>query len=297
MKLFKEIALIAPTASGKTALSIEWADRFNANILSLDSLSIYKEVDIASAKPTLEERSGVRHFGVDEIYPDEKFSVTTFIELYKKAKDESVGEGKNLIIVGGTGFYLKALIYGLSPIPPISKATQRRTNKILEDVEQGYSLLFELDRGYMQNIKPTDRYRVEKMLNLYFETNLTPTEYFRRNPPIPTIEKPIKIYEIETDREILRERIAGRTDKMFEMGLIDEVKYLETKYGRGINPMKAIGVREILDYFDGVYSLDEAREKIIINTARLAKRQRTFNRTQFKTRLPMSLEELKKVEL
>jgi tRNA dimethylallyltransferase len=135
----------------------------------------------------------------------------------------------------------------------------------------------------MQNIASTDSYRIEKMLNLYYQTGLTPTEYFRANPPQPTIIEPLPIYEIQVDKEILREKIKERTQKMIDMGLVEEVAYLEKSYTREPNCMKAIGIKEVLDYFDGVYSFEQMQEKIVINTARLAKRQRTFNRSQFDT--------------
>jgi len=120
---------------------------------------------------------------------------------------------------------------------------------------------------------------------------------FKNNPPKPIIEDQIEIYELDINRDTLREKIRERTSLMFKMGLIDEVKYLENRYSRAINPMKAIGIREILEYFDGKYSLDEAKEKIIINTARLAKRQKTFNRSKFKDRRVVGVEEIRETLL
>ena len=284
MNSFNQIAIIGSTASGKTAKAIEYAKKNNANILSLDSLAIYKEIDIVSAKPTLKERDGVKHFGLDIIYPNDSFDVTLFIKLYKEAKTDSIKEGKSLVIVGGTSFYLKSLIQGLSPMPTISSEIRKKS---LQTIEQGvieaYDILFKIDSDYMQNIASTDSYRIEKMLNLYYQTGLTPTEYFRANPPQPTIIEPLPIYEIQVDREILREKIKERTQKMIDMGLVEEVAYLEKSYTREPNCMKAIGIKEVLDYFDGVYSFEQMQEKIVINTARLAKRQRTFNRSQFDT--------------
>ena len=284
MNSFCQIAIIGSTASGKTAKAIEYAKKNNANILSLDSLAIYKEIDIVSAKPTLKERDGVKHFGLDIIYPNDSFDVTLFIKLYKEAKTESIKEGKSLVIVGGTSFYLKSLIQGLSPMPTISSEIRKKS---LQTIEQGvieaYDILFKIDADYMLNIASTDSYRIEKMLNLYYQTGLTPTEYFRANPPQPTIIEPLPIYEIQVDKEILREKIKERTQKMIDMGLVEEVAYLEKSYTREPNCMKAIGIKEVLDYFDGVYSFEQMQEKIVINTARLAKRQRTFNRSQFDT--------------
>ena len=296
MKKFQQLALIGSTASGKTALAIEYAKKNNANILSLDSLAIYKEIDIVSAKPTVEEQEGIRHFGLDVIYPHEAFDVTTFIKLYHEAKKDSIKEGKNLIIVGGTSFYLKSLLYGLSPMPRISKETEAKTARALEEgVTDAYAILSAIDEKYMSNIASTDNYRIEKMLNLYYQTGLTPTEYFNANPPKPTITEPLPIYEITVDREILRDRIRLRTERMLDIGLIDEVTYLEKTYSRTPNCMKAIGIKEVLEYFDEVYSFEEMREKIVINTARLAKRQRTFNRSQFIEKTSLPLEELREL--
>jgi tRNA dimethylallyltransferase len=289
MNLFQQLALIGPTASGKSALGIAYAQKHNCNILSLDSLAIYKEIDIVSAKPTPQERQEIKHFGIDLIYPDECFDVTTFIECYQEAKERSILEQKGLVIVGGTSFYLKMLIEGISPLPTISEETKEQTRATLD---KGYTILSDIDPTYMQQIKPNDRYRIEKMLNLYYETGLIPTEYFKQHPPIPTIQEPLPIYEIAIDREILRSRIRQRTEKMILQGLIDEIFYLEKSYTRSPNAMRAIGIRETLEYFDGIYTKEELKEKIIINTARLAKRQQTFNRSQFPQRTSLSLEEL-----
>jgi len=115
--MYKEIAIIAPTASGKTALSISLAHKLNAIILSLDSLAIYKHIDIASAKPTLKERDNIKHFGIDIIYPNQSFDVIEYIKIYKQAKLYAQKHNKNLIIVGGSGFYLKTLLQGIVVFP------------------------------------------------------------------------------------------------------------------------------------------------------------------------------------
>ena len=291
MPTFKQLALIGSTASGKSALAIAYAKKHNCNILSLDSLALYKEIDIVSAKPTTQERANVKHFGIDLIYPNESFDVTLFMQTYQDAKEKSINEGKGLIIVGGSSFYLKILLEGITPLPPISQETLEITRATLKE---GHAILSNIDPHYMQKIKPSDRYRIEKMLNLYYETNLPPSEYFKQHPPQPSIEEPLPIYEISVDKEILRERIRQRTHRMIQKGLIDEVFYLEKTYTRAPNCMKAIGIRETLDYFDGIYTKTELIEKIIINTARLAKRQRTFNRSQFEQTTTGTLEELQK---
>lgn len=294
---FKQLAIIGSTASGKTALAIELAHRMNAHILSLDSLAIYKEIDIASAKPSIEERQGIKHFGIDEIFPNEPFDVTTFIELYNKAKKESIEANKNLIIVGGTGFYLSALINGISELPSISQEAKGKSKEQLQDLQSAYDFLYALDAKYMNNIKSSDSYRIEKMLNLYFETKLSPSEYFLANPPLATIEDNLPIYEIDVNREVLRERIKKRTGQMLKMGLIEEVFYLEKTYTRQPNSLKSIGIKEVLAYFDGDYSKKEMQERIVIHTAQLAKRQKTFNKSQFKEKTLLPLEALRNLLL
>ncbi|PLY07323.1 MAG: tRNA (adenosine(37)-N6)-dimethylallyltransferase MiaA [Arcobacter sp.] len=272
----KEIAIIGSTASGKTGLSIEIAQQTNSIILSLDSLSVYKEIDIASAKPTKEERGDIIHFGIDEVFPDERFDVLQFFQCYKKAKTYAQDNNKNLIIVGGTGFYLKALVEGLS-------------TGIKEDIKldiplpEAYELLYSLDKDYMSRIASNDKYRVEKAYAIYKQTQMTPSEYFKENPKEP-ISKDLKIFEIVWEREELRKRIALRTKQMIQDGVIDEVIFLEKKYRRSTNSMNSIGILETLEYLDGKIDKKQLEEKITLNTAKLAKRQNTFNKGQFQNK-------------
>ena len=293
----QQLALIGPTASGKTALSIKLAQKMNAHILSLDSLSIYKEIDIVSAKPTLEERADIKHFGLDYLYPHEDFDVTTFIKLYHEVYTLCQKEHKNLVIVGGTSFYLKMLLEGISDVPNISDKTKVEASKHLTDLTSTYEWLYSVDPTYMINIASNDSYRIEKALHLYLETSLTPTVYFKRFPPKPTITDSLPIYQIVVERDVLRERIALRTKLMLNEGLIDEICVLEKKYSRQPNCMKAIGIKETLAYLDGLYDKKLLEEKIVINTARLAKRQTTFNNSQFDNVIKGSIDELEKMLL
>jgi len=290
-----EIAIIGQTASGKSDLAINIAIKLNAYILSLDSLSIYKEIDIVSAKPSKDELSSVKHFGVDEIYPNREFSVNRFFEFYKNAKANAKRDSKNLIIVGGTGFYLKSMIEGLSELQ-IDLETKKIVKERMQNLENAYALLNKIDREYASKISNSDRYRVEKALNIYFQYKKSPTEFFKDSKKDKTIEN-IDIFEIETERDIIRDRIKRRTEKMIETGLIDEIFYLERKYKREINPMKAIGVKETLEYLDGYYDLEVLKEKISVNTARLAKRQKTFNKSQFRDITKDSFTNLDKIIL
>ena len=278
--MYKEIAIIAPTASGKTDLSISLAHKMDAVILSLDSLAVYKLIDIASAKPTVEERDGITHFGIDMIYPDQNFDVVQFIDEYKKAKSFAKENGKNLIIVGGTGFYLKSMLDGLSVSPQINSETKKIVGEKLLYLEESYKFLYEKDREYMEKIASKDSYRIQKALEIFYQTGLTPSQYFQKNKPEPII-KDLQIFQIETDPDILRERISLRTKKMIQNGIIDEVIFLEERYTRKPNCMGSIGIAETLDYLDGKIDKTQLEELISVHTAQLAKRQRTFNRSQF----------------
>jgi len=278
-------AIIGPTASGKSDLAIKLAKKLGYEILSLDSLSIYKEVDIASAKPSKEELKEIKHYGINEIYPNEKFDVMKFIEIYRKIPH------RNIIIVGGSGFYLKAMMEGISKMPEITEDVKKKAKR------GSYELLKKIDPLYASKISQNDTYRIQKGLEIYYATSMTPTQWFKNNPPTPVIEK-IPVFEIDVARDILRKRIEKRTQKMFDMGLIDEVAYLESKYkDRRLPALKAIGVKEVLDYFNGKYDKKSLKEKIITNTARLAKRQQIFNKSQFPHKISAPLEKMEKLIL
>ncbi len=295
MNGLKQLALIGPTASGKTALAVKLAQKLDAYILSLDSLAIYKEIDIVSAKPTIEERGGIRHFGIDVLYPNEPFDVTTFATLYKKALQQCHADEKHLVIVGGTSFYLKMLIEGISEIPSIDTKTANKVALLMVQPDKTYDMLYQHDPAYMDQINRGDTYRIQKALEIYLATGETPSSYLRAHPPHPVITDTLPIYEIVWDRSVLRERIRLRTEIMLNSGLIDEIIMLEKKYTRAPNAMKAIGIKETLAYLDGVYDKKMLQEKIATNTARLAKRQSTFNRSQFKEVVRADLQTLEKM--
>jgi len=294
IRLMKQLALIGPTASGKTALALRLAEALDALILSLDSLAIYRKIDIASAKPTVEERREIPHYGIDIIDVDEPFDVTSFIDLYKRVHTLAAESHKGLIIVGGTSFYLKSLLNGISARPTLTEEMQQEVSEIMRDLTRAYTMLQHADPLYMQQIMPQDSYRIEKALEIYIATGQTPSRYFQDHPPLPIIAGTLPLYEIVIERPLLRERIRLRTERMLEEGIIDEVALLERSYGRLPHPMKAIGIKETLGYLDGLYHKSELVEKISTNTARLAKRQESFNRSQFEKRFQGSAEEIYK---
>lgn len=276
----KQLAIIGSTASGKSDLALTLAQNHNALILSIDSLSIYQEIDIASAKPSKEELCLVEHFGINRLSPAANASVVTFIDEYRRASHQATEQGKNLIIVGGSSFYLKSMIEGLSPIPDFSSDTLQKAKEMLLDLSQTHELLSRIDPVSMAKIAPGDTYRIEKTLLIYLQTALPPSQWFALNPPRPVIAE-CPVLDLKIGRDVLRQRIALRTEKMIASGLIDEVAELERRYGRAPNSMKAIGIIETLGYLDGRISKEELRELITIHTAQLAKRQQTFNANQF----------------
>jgi len=278
---FRQIAIIGTTASGKSALALELAERYHGLILSLDSLSIYRHIDIASAKPTQEERHRVPHYGIDLLDPDETFNAVRFTELYLQTRKEAIESRRPLFIVGGSSFYLKTLTEGMSPLPALSRETRTRVREQMTDLTQAYHILKQNAPHYARRIAASDRYRIEKALEILWETGKDPDEYFRSHPPVSVLRDPLPLFEIVWDRETLRKRIQIRTEEMMAAGLIDEVTDLEARYGRIPVSMKAIGIVEVLDYLDGRLDLHGLQEKIVVNTARLAKRQRTFNQSQF----------------
>ena len=287
----KQLAIIGPTASGKSDLAIKIAKKINAYILSIDSLSIYKEIDIVSAKPSRVELAELKHFGINEIYPNEHFSVEIFIKLYEDVLQKCRAENKNLVIVGGTSFYLKSLLEGLSVLPEITPLVHERVQKQLLNLPDAYRHLTQLDATYMSKIAPNDQYRIEKALLIYEASGSAPTEWFQQNPPQPII-KDLAVFNIDVERSVLRERIQQRTKKMYDSGLIDEVCTLEQKYTRAPNAMGAIGIVEVLEYLDGKVEKEKMLELISTHTAQLAKRQQTFNRTQFEKITSAPLENL-----
>ena len=232
--MFKELALIGTTASGKSDLAIKIANEKSGVILSLDSLSIYKKIDIASAKPSKEELASTRHFGIDLVLPNEYFSVGEFIKEYKRAKDFASNANVPLIITGGSGFYLKAMINGLAP-----KIANFKSD--LNNAEI-FAIAEKKDPKFAAKFSQNDTYRLQKWYSIYHATNEIPSDFLAKNTSAPII-KNLKIFEISTKKEILNQKIAARTAKMIEAGILNEAKFLFENYS-GAKPLGSIGLKE-----------------------------------------------------
>ena len=282
--MFKEFAIIGTTASGKSDLAFELAKKLNGVILSLDSLALYKEIDIASAKPNKEQLEAIKHFGVDEIYPDEEFSVGAFFEIYKNAKNFARLQDCPLIITGGSGFYLKSMLSGLAPDVP--KCELNLSN------EEIYELAVKIDPEFASKFSQNDSYRLEKWYQIYKFSSQIPSIWLRENTK-ESIIKELAIFEILWDKDELRERIKKRTKGMLEAGLIDEANFLFNKYKSEPKPLKSIGLKECKQFLDKEISQNELEELIATHTAQLAKRQRTFNRSQFEKKFVGDLDQIR----
>lgn len=280
MEKQKVIVICGPTASGKTGLSIELAKKINGEIISCDSMQIYKDMTIGTAKPTIEEMDGIKHYLIDCVSPEERYSVADYKKDAIKAIKEVLQKGKVPIVVGGTGLYIESLLYGIE-FNEIKVDLQYR--KKLGEIEEkeGLDTLYELatkiDEEAIKKISRNDRKRIYRILEIYHSTGKTKTELeieSRKNGP----EFDYILFGITMDREKLYDRINKRVDIMIQNGLIEEVKELLKKYKSFPTAMQGLGYKEVVSYLDGEYSKEEMIEKIKMETRRYAKRQLTWFR-------------------
>ncbi len=283
---FADFALIGTTASGKTDLAIKVATELGGVILSLDSLCVYKEIEIASAKPSVSDRAGIKHFGIDLIRPNEEFNAALFIKEYKKAKEYAEKLNAPLIIVGGTSFYLKSLLSGLSPA--ITPAKNYPENSEI------YKLAKKIDPQFANKFSPNDGFRLKKWFDIFEfisgdgNIKIAPSQWQKSNTSEPAI-KNLAIFELDFDKEVLKNRIKLRTKKMLENGLLDEAKTLFDRYPSTIKPLKSIGLKECGEFLQsGDADSKKLAELISTHTAQLAKKQRTFNAGAFKDRIRLN---------
>lgn len=275
-----KIAVIAgPTATGKTRLAVMLAKRFNGEVISADSMQIYRNMDIGSAKPTKEETEGVPHHLIDVVNPDEPFSVARYVELANLAAQDIISRGKLPIIAGGTGLYISSFVDNV-------KFTQSETDfglreQLLKEAEDiGYEALhkklFEIDPKAAEGIHPNNVKRVVRALELYQTTGLTLSEQNENSKTEPSPYEPVML-ALNTERETLYERINLRVDIMLSSGLLDEIKKLKQMgLTKDMQSMQGIGYKEILSYLDGELGFDEAIELVKKNSRNYAKRQLTW---------------------
>lgn len=281
----KVIVICGPTASGKTSLSIDLAKKINGEIISADSMQIYKDMNIGTAKPDDEEKQGIKHYLMDYVSPKERYSVAQFKNDAEIAIEEIISKGKIPIIVGGTGLYIDSLIYGIEYNNiEIDEEYRKELEKIIET--QGLEILYEkakeIDSQAMKKISPNDKKRIMRVLEIYHATGKTKTEQeeeSRKNE----VKYDYKVFALNMDREKLYERINKRVDIMIERGLIQEVEDLQKKYNEFPTAMQGLGYKEVVDYIQGKYTQEEMIEKIKMESRRYAKRQLTWFRKNKET--------------
>ena len=273
------ICIAGPTASGKTALAVELAKELNGEVVSCDSMYVYKRMNIGTAKPTVEEMDGIVHHMIDVAEPDADFSVSKYCDMASPIVDDIVARGKRAIIAGGTGLYMDSLIKGndFAPFP----ATGIREQLEAKAAEVGFETMLEelrsVDPESAERLKDTRR--VIRALEVYYETGITITEHNRRTQEIPPRYDPLWIGLDFAERSELYRRIDLRVGIMLDMGLMEEIKdLLNSGIPAKCTAMQAIGYKEFVAALNGECSVEEAADQVRQSSRRYAKRQLTWLR-------------------
>ena len=270
--MIKGLVIAGPTGVGKTDLSIKLAKLLNADIISADSAQIYKGMDIGTAKITAEEMQGVKHYMLDVVEPIKKYSVGDYQTAVDNILNEKERENKNIILTGGTGLYIGSITEGLSDLPAGDPVLREELLKL--DSEELYKKLMELDPQAAQDIHINNRRRVERAVEVCLLTGDKFSVLSKKN--IKNNNYNFFKVALERDREYLYERINLRVDIMLEKGLEQEVRDLYEKYGENLRKINIIGYTELIEYFNGKVTYEEAVENIKRNSRRYAKRQFTW---------------------
>jgi tRNA dimethylallyltransferase len=274
------ILLLGTTASGKAKIALELAKKIDAEIISVDSMKVYRRMDIGTAKPSKKIREQVRHYLIDVVEPSESFSVGRFLDLSYEAIEQIKGHSKNIIAVGGTALYIKALLYGLFEGPGADEQIRKKLQEqvLVKGVEKLYQELSKIDPPACRLIHPNDAKRIIRALEVYELTGKPisgfQTQWNHRS------SHPWIVLGLRRNKQEDSKRINARVKKMIDAGLVDEVKKLLAE-DKPLSKQAscAIGYAEIIDYLNGKTSLDEAIELIKQNTRRFAKHQRTWFKT------------------
>ena len=275
------ICVVGPTASGKTKLAVHLAKAYDGEVVSCDSMQIYKHMDIGTAKPTPEEMEGVRHHLIDIIEPGEDFSVGKYVQLADACVQDILSRGKTAVIAGGTGLYVDSLISGrtFAPVPQTGKREALEARMREAGGEAMLEALRAVDPEAAQRLHPADEKRIIRALEVYEETGKTITQHNLETQAIPPRYRPVWLGLDYADRAVLYRRIDLRVDLMLQAGLLDEIRAL---LALGVSPdttaMQAIGYKEFFGALDGSCTLEEAAELCKQRSRNYAKRQLTWFR-------------------
>ncbi len=279
------IVLVGPTAVGKTALSLQLVEHFDCEIISMDSMQVYRHMDIGTAKPDAEERGRVPHHLIDIVDPDEQYDAARFVTDCLQAMDEIAARGRAVLLTGGTGFYLKALVQGLFETLPADPAVRKKLEERLarEGREALHSELRALDSETASRVHKNDTQRLLRGLEIYRITGHTWSEHIARQREQGRAVVFKRLYQIalNCERQELYDRIARRSRLMIEQGLIEEVRRLRAMgYSENLPSMQSIGYRHANNLINGSWDLETMLEHLVRDTRRYAKRQMTwFSRT------------------
>ena len=281
----KVVVICGPTASGKTALSIQLAQKINGEIISSDSMQIYKDMNIGTAKPTIEEMQGIKHYLIDFVEPNQRYSVAEFKKDAENAIEEILAKGKTPIVVGGPGLYVDSLIYGIEYQDikideEYRKELEKRAQK--EGLEALYAEAKKIDPEAVKKISSNDQKRILRILEIYKATGKNKTEQEQESRK-KGVKYDYKVFAIDMNREVLYDRINKRVDIMIENGLIEEVEKLLKKYKEFPTAMQGLGYKEVVEYLQADITKEEMIEKIKRETRRYAKRQMTWFRKNKQT--------------
>lgn len=278
------IAVVGPTASGKTALAVKLAQRFNGEVVSADSMQIYKGMTIATAKPTEEEMCGIPHHLIDFLPPEEPFSVSQYVTLAKKAINDIAERGKLPVLCGGTGLYVRSLVENIQFSPNEADETIRAALRRRYETEGGEILIKELsefDPETAVKLHPSNGKRIIRAIEIYRTTGKTMSEHIKESKRIPSPYDLTAIGITYADRQKLYNRINQRVDIMMKQGLLEEAREFY-RHKNSQTAAAAIGYKELLPYLNGETDLTAALEKLKLETRHYAKRQLTwFKRDEY----------------
>ena len=275
------ICIAGPTASGKTALAATLAKELNGEVVSCDSMQVYRRMDIGTAKPTLEEMQGIPHHMIDVAEPWEDFSVSRYCEMAAPIVDDIISRGKTAVIAGGTGLYMDALIRGnaFAPFPATGVRERLEAQADAESMEAMLSRLRAVDPDAARRLHLSDRKRILRALEVYLETGETITEHNRKTQAVPPRYSPLWLGLDFARRGELYRRIDLRVGLMLEQGLVEEIRgLLADGIPEKATAMQAIGYKEFVDALDGRCTIEEAADQVRQSSRRYAKRQLTWFR-------------------